>query len=85
MERNKLSSYKEEQKTYKNNESSIKHNTAVELRIKNVDGRIADIDIKLRDNNNEHTRDNSNLGALSQKIMDLDGNIEVLKEIEKKI
>ena len=84
LERNKLSSYKEEQKTYKNNESSIKHNTAVELRIKNVDGRIADIDIKLRDNNNEHTRDNSNLGALSQKIMDLDGNIEVLKEIEKK-
>ena len=24
------------------------------------------------------------MGALSQKIMDLDGNIEVLKEIEKK-
>ena len=84
LERNKLTSYKDEEKTYKKNENSIKHNVAVEVKIKNVDGKIADIDIKLRDNNNDHTKETSNLGALSQKIMDLDGNIEVLKEIEKK-
>ena len=84
LERNKLTSYKGEEKTYKENENSIKHNVAVEVKIKNVDGKIADIDIKVGDNNNNHTKENSNMGALSQKIMDLDGNIEVLKEIEKK-
>ena len=84
LERNKLTSYKDEEKIYKGNEKSIKHNVAVEVKIKNVDGKIADIDIKIGDNNNNHTKENSNMGALSQKIMDLDGNIEVLKEIEKK-
>ena len=84
LERNKLSFYKDEEKTYKENENSIKHNVAVDVKIKNVDGKIADIDIRFNNNNNEHTKENSNLGALSQKIMDLDGNIEVLKEIEKK-
>ena len=84
LERNKLASYREEEKVYKKNENSIKHNTAVELKIKGVDSKIAEVDIKLNSNNNEHTKENSNLGALSQKIMDLDGNIEVLKEIEKK-
>jgi DNA repair exonuclease SbcCD ATPase subunit len=84
LERNKLTSYKSEEKTYKKNESSVKFNTDVGLKIKNVDGKIANIDIKLRDNNNEYTKENSNMSVLSQKIMDLDGNIEVLKEVEKK-
>ena len=84
LERNKLTSYKGEEKTYKKNESSVKFNTDVGLKIKNVDGKIANIDIKLRDNNNEYTKENSNMSVLSQKIMDLDGNIEVLKEVEKK-
>ena len=84
LERNKLTSYKGEEETYKKNENSIKHNTATGLKIKSVDSKIAEIDIKFNSNNNEHTKESSNLGALSQKIMDLDGNIEVLKEIEKK-
>jgi DNA repair exonuclease SbcCD ATPase subunit len=84
LERNKLTSYKGEEKTYKKNENSIKHNTTIGLKIKSVDSKIAETDIKFNNNNNEHTKESSNLGALSQKIMDLDGNIEVLKEIEKK-
>ena len=84
LERNKLTSYKEEEKTYKKNENSINYNESINVKIKKVDGEISDIDSSLRNNNNNHTKESGTLGALSQKIMDLDGNIEVLKEIEKK-
>ena len=84
LEKNKLSSYKEERKTYKKNESSIKHNDNVGRELAKLEGSIATLESNLKSNNDEITQGTSYLGQISQKIVDLGGNIEVLKEIEKK-
>ena len=52
--------------------------------IKKIDSELARLDAAISVNNNEFTKSNSYLGQISQKIIDLGGNIEVLKEIEKK-
>ena len=83
LERNKLSSHKEEEKNYKKNENSIKHNEEVGKNIKKVDGTLVGLETDLHINNDEITKHNTLLGQITQKITDLGGNIEVLKEIEK--
>ena len=84
LERNKLTSYKDEKKTYKKNEDSIEHNKNVNINVQQVDSRVATFDIELRENNDEITKNNTLLGQITQRITDLGGNIEILKEIEKK-
>ena len=84
LERNKLASYKEERKTYKKNENSIKHNESVEKETLKIEGTLTTLESNLKNNNDEITQGTSYLGQISQKIVDLGGNIEVLKEIEKK-
>ena len=84
LERNKLFSYKEEEKNYKKNENSIKYNEKVNRNIKKVDGTLMGLETDLHINNDEITKHNTLLGQITQKITDLGGNIEVLKEIEKK-
>ena len=84
LEGNKLSSYEKEREDNRNNEHSIQHNNRVEFEIKKIDSELARLDAAISVNNNEFTKSNSYLGQISQKIIDLGGNIEVLKEIEKK-
>ena len=84
LERNKLFSYKEEEKNYKKNENSIKHNGEVNRKIQKVDGTLMGLETDLHINNDEITKHNTLLGQITQKITDLGGNIEILKEIEKK-
>ena len=84
LERNKLSSHKEEEKNYKKNENSIKYNEEVGKSIKKVDGTLVGLETNLRSVDEEITKHNTLLGQITQKITDLGGNIEVLKEIEKK-
>ncbi len=84
LEKNKLTSYKEELKTYKKNEISIKHNRKVDRELQEIESNLANAEISLRDNNDDITKNNTLLGQITQRITDLGGNIEVLKEIEKK-
>ena len=84
LEKNKLTSYKEELKTYKKNESSIKHNRKVDRELQEIESNLANAEVSLRDNNDDITKNNTLLGQITQRITDLGGNIEVLKEIEKK-
>ena len=84
LERNKLSSHKEEEKNYKKNENSIKYNEEVGKSIKKVDGTLVGLETNLRSVDEEITKHNTLFGQITQKITDLGGNIEVLKEIEKK-
>ena len=84
LEKNKLASYKEERKTYKKNENSIKHNGKVEKDLQIIESNLAQAEVSLRDNNDDITKNNTVLGQITQRITDLGGNIEVLKEIEKK-
>jgi len=84
LEKNKLASYKEERKTYKKNESSIKHNRKVDRELQEIESNLAIAEVSLRDNNDDITKNNTVLGQITQRITDLGGNIEVLKEIEKK-
>jgi len=84
LERNKLFSYKEEEKNYKKNENSIKHNGEVNRNIQKVDGILVGLETNLHTNNDEITKNNTLMGQITQKITDLGGNIEILKEIEKK-
>ena len=84
LERNKLFSYKEEEKNYKKNEDSIKHNGEVNRKIQKVDSTLVGLETDLHTNNDEITKNNTLLGQITQKITDLGGNIEILKEIEKK-
>ena len=84
LERNKLFSYKEEEKNYKKNENSIKYNGEVNRNIQKVDGTLVGLETDLHTNNDEITKNNTLMGQITQKITDLGGNIEILKEIEKK-
>ena len=84
LEKNKLSSYKDERKTYKKNENSIQHNHNVEKELAKLEGTIINLESDLKNNNDDLTKGNSYLGQISQKITDLGGNIEVLKEIERR-
>ena len=84
LEKNKLTSYKEELKTYKKNEISIKHNRKVDRELQEIESNLANAEVSLRDNNDDITKNNTLLGQITQRITDLGGNIEVLKEIEKK-
>jgi len=84
LEKNKLSSYKEEEKNYKKNENSIKHNGEVNRKLQEVNSVLVGIETDLYTNNDEITKNNTLLGQITQRITDLGGNIEVLKEIENK-
>ena len=84
LERNKLSSYRQEEKSYKKNADSIQYNGRVNTNIQELDSNLAVLETELRTNNDELTKNNTLLGQLTQSITDLGGNIEVLKEIEKK-
>ena len=84
LERNKIFSFKEEEKNYKKNENSIKHNEEVSRDIQKVDATLVGLETDLHTNNDEITKNNTLMGQITQKITDLGGNIEILKEIEKK-
>ena len=84
LEKNKLSSYEEERETNKNNEDSIQHNDKVNIAIGEIDSNVALLEMDLQKNVNETTKNTTLLGQITQKITDLGGNIEILKEIEKK-
>ena len=63
---------------------ALSNNIKITERINKVDTNIVRVEQSLQHNNDELTKDNSYLGQISQKITDLGGNIEMLKEIEKK-
>ena len=84
LEENKLFSYREEKETNKNNEDSIQHNIKVNVDINETDSNVALLEMDLRKNVNETTKNTTLLGQITQRITDLGGNIEILKEIEKK-
>ena len=84
LENNKLRSFEEENKAYEQNEDSITHNKNLTIKIENNEENIYDTEESLRKNNDEITKNNTLLGQITQRITDLGGNIEVLKEIEKK-
>ena len=84
LENNKLGSFEEEKKAYEQNEDSITHNKNLRIKIESSEEDIYDTEESLRKNNDEITKNNTLLGQITQRITDLGGNIEVLKEIEKK-
>ena len=84
LEHNKLASFEEEKKSYDQNEDSITHNKNLRIKIENSEEDIYEAEEALRKNNDEITKNNTLLGQITQRITDLGGNIEVLKEIEKK-
>ena len=84
LEANKLTTFEEEEKVYSQNEDALSNNIKITERINKVDTNIVRVEQSLQHNNDELTKDNSYLGQISQKITDLGGNIEMLKEIEKK-
>ena len=84
LEANKLTTFENEKKVYSQNEDALSNNIKIKERINKVDTKIVRLEQNLQHNNDELTKDNSYLGQISQKITDLGGNIEMLKEIEKK-
>ena len=84
LEANKLTTFENEKKVYSKNEVALSNNIKIKERINKVDTKIIRLEQNLQHNNDELTKDNSYLGQISQKITDLGGNIEMLKEIEKK-
>ena len=84
LEGNKLSSYREEREVNKNNEDSIQHNVKVNESIGEIDSAMVILERDLHKNVNETTKNTTLLGQITQRITDLGGNIEILKEIEKK-
>ena len=84
LQRNKLGAYDKEKKVYGQNEEAVSNNVNIQEKISKLDTTIVGLDNGLQSNNDELTKGNSFLGQISQKITDLGGNIEVLKEIERR-
>ena len=84
LEDNKLGAFIKEREVYIQNEDSIIHNDKVKEKITIVDEEIYKIEENTRKNNDEILKNNTFLGQIIQRITDLGGNIEMLKEIEKK-
>ena len=84
LEDNKLGAFIKEREVYVQNEDSIIHNDKVKEKITIVDEEIYKIEENTRKNNDEILKNNTFLGQIIQRITDLGGNIEMLKEIEKK-
>ena len=84
LQRNKLGAYDKEKKVYGQNEEAVSSNVKIQEKISKLDTTIVGLDSGLQNNNDELTKGNSFLGQISQKITDLGGNIEVLKEIERR-
>ena len=84
LEDNKLGAFIKEREVYIQNEDSIIHNDKVKEKITIVDEEIYKIEESTRKNNDEILKNNTFLGQIIQRITDLGGNIEMLKEIEKK-
>jgi len=84
LQRNKLGAYHKEKKVYGQNEKALSNNVKIQEKISKLDTTIVGLDNGLQNNNDELTKGNSFLGQISQKITDLGGNIEVLKEIERR-
>ena len=84
LEDNKLGAFIKEKEVYIQNEDSIIHNDKVKEKITIVDEEIYKIEESTRKNNDEILKNNTFLGQIIQRITDLGGNIEMLKEIEKK-
>ena len=84
LEDNKLGAFIKEREVYIQNEDSIIHNDKVKEKITIVDEEIYKIEESIRKNNDEILKNNTFLGQIIQRITDLGGNIEMLKEIEKK-
>ena len=84
LQRNKLGAYNKEKEIYGQNEDALSNNVKIQEKISKLDTVIVGLDNGLQNNNDELTKGNSFLGQISQKITDLGGNIEVLKEIERR-
>ena len=84
LEDNKLGAFIKEREVYVQNEDSIIHNDKVKEKITIVDEEIYKLEESSRKNNDEVLKNNTFLGQIIQRITDLGGNIEMLKEIEKK-
>ena len=84
LEDNKLGAFIKEKEVYIQNEDSIIHNDKVKEKITIVDEEIYKLEENTRKNNDEILKNNTFLGQITQRITDLGGNIEILKEIEKK-
>lgn len=84
LEESKLSSYNDEKEAYKLNEQSILENNRIKDEISLVNQTIAEFEGSISENNESLSRNNTLLGQINQKITDLGGNIEILKEIERK-
>ena len=84
LQKTKLESYNKEKKVYSQNENALSNNVRIQKKIGKLDSSIASLENSIILNNDELTKGNSYLGQISQKITDLGGNIEVLKEIERR-
>ena len=84
LENNKLNGYDREEELYIQNQEFITHNNKVNKKISAVESRILSTESNIKNNSSELAKANSYLSQLTQKITDLGGNIEMLKELEKK-
>jgi len=84
LEKNKLQGYDREEELYIQNQEFISHNNSVNKEISIVESKILSTDREANNNSSELAKANSLLSQLTQKITDLGGNIEMLKELEKK-
>ena len=84
LDNNKLNGYDREEELYIQNQEFITHNNQVNKKISTVESKILSTENDMKSNSSELTKANSYLSQLTQKITDLGGNIEMLKEIEKK-
>ena len=84
LENNKLNGYDKEEELYIQNQEFITHNNQVNKKISAVESKILSTESNIKGNSSELAKANSYLSQLTQKITDLGGNIEMLKELEKK-
>ena len=84
LENNKLNGYDREEELYIQNQEFITHNNQVNKKISTVESKILSTENDMKSNSSELAKANSYLSQLTQKITDLGGNIEMLKELEKK-
>ena len=83
LENNKLSAYDKEEELYIQNQEFITHNNQVNKKISNVESKLLSTENNIKGNSSELAKANSYLSQLTQKITDLGGHIEMLKELEK--
>ena len=84
LETNKLAAYDKEEELYIQNQEFITHNNQVNKKISTVESKLLSTESNIKGNSSELAKANSYLSQLTQKITDLGGNIEMLKELEKK-